>query len=77
MGPKMMTFLSDIPKRIGKWYRKRQRQMDIDLLWPQCKAQAPNIDTARWVFYQHASNDPAWFKDFNSNEITDIIDDFT
>ncbi len=45
---------------IRKWWHKRQRQLDIEILWPACKAQVTYIEHARDVFREHAFNDPAW-----------------
>lgn len=58
---------------IFRWYRKRQRQIDIDLLWPICKERASSRDIAEDAFYWHCINDRAWTKDFNQKRIADII----
>lgn len=46
------------------FWHKRQRQIDIDILWPACKkeaeAQGYDLDTARAAFAAHALNDHAW-----------------
>jgi hypothetical protein len=47
----------------GVWW-KRQRAIDLDILWPACKAQAPDIDHARAAFAVHAFNDPAWARHY-------------
>lgn len=41
------------------WYR-RCRALDLKILWPSCRAQAPDLDLARAAFAMHAFNDPAW-----------------
>jgi hypothetical protein len=44
---------------VGKW-RARQRQVDLETLWPVCKKYASDPDHARMAFFLHASQDPAW-----------------
>lgn len=48
-----------IAKLIG-WWRAKQRAMDMEILWPECKRLAPDLDTARAAFVMHAFNDKAW-----------------
>jgi len=43
-------------------WRSRQRQMDVLILWPACREQAPDIETARAAFAAHAYHDPAWLE---------------
>jgi hypothetical protein len=38
----------------------RRRRIDLEVLWPACRDNAPSIDRAREVFYLHAVNDEAW-----------------
>lgn len=61
-----------IMQHIAKWHRKRQRKIDLRILWPQCKKLANSKDIARRAFYYHAMNDEAWFKDFTNEEIFKI-----
>jgi hypothetical protein len=42
------------------WWHNRQRQIDLDILWPVCKQQAPDLDTAKAAFAFHAYRDRAW-----------------
>lgn len=42
------------------WWRRRQRAIDMDLLWPICCAHAPDLATAKVAFAMHATRDPAW-----------------
>jgi hypothetical protein len=58
---------------LGKWWRKRQRKIDIQILWPACKQQATTLDIARNIFAAHAFNDTAWVTDFNDAEIWKFI----
>jgi len=46
--------------RIVAWWYRRQRDMDMQILWPACVANARNIDHARSAFLLHAVNDRAW-----------------
>jgi hypothetical protein len=49
---------------IVNWWRARQRQLDLEILWPICKQGAGqnelSLDHARAAFAIHAFNDPAW-----------------
>jgi hypothetical protein len=47
-------------KWIWRWYAGRLRRLDMEILWPTCKAEAPDLDHARAAFAVHAFNDPAW-----------------
>lgn len=40
---------------ILKWWHSMQRDMDLKLLWPSFKKQAPNLETARTGFIVHMS----------------------
>jgi hypothetical protein len=44
---------------IDRW-RERQRAIDLEILWPVCRDEAPDLDTARAAFAMHAYRDPAW-----------------
>jgi hypothetical protein len=47
-----------------KWLRDllaaSRRRIDLVILWPSCKEQAPDLDHAKAAFACHAYNDPAW-----------------
>lgn len=72
-------------KAIGKWWRKRQRQEDMKILWPACleaggkrfqegKGEIHTVlHYAKAAFACHAFNDKAWTKDFSPTEIEDFI----
>ena len=49
----MMRWLFD-------WWHARQRAIDLKILWPSCRDQAPDLDTARTAFRWHAMHDKAW-----------------
>ncbi len=59
-------------KWIMEWWHKRQRRIDIDILWPICKNYASSIDKAREVFLFHTDLDPAW-DDISLDERISII----
>ena len=45
---------------IKSWWYARQRQVDVDVLWPICLREAQDLDRAKAAFCQHAMQDPAW-----------------
>jgi hypothetical protein len=45
---------------ITEWWHAQQRAIDVQILWPTCKAQARDLDHAHQAFKLHASNDEAW-----------------
>lgn len=45
---------------IRSWWHARQRQIDLDILWPICVRGANDLDHAKAAFAVHAFNDPAW-----------------
>jgi hypothetical protein len=54
-------------------YNARRRELDIKLLWPSCKSQAPNMQRAREAFRMHTILDAAWI-DLSDDEINSIVD---
>lgn len=42
------------------WWHRRQRDIDIRILWPVCKENAHDMDHAKLAFAYHALHDPAW-----------------
>lgn len=53
-------------------WHKRQRDIDIQLLWPTCRDVAPEIDVARAAFACHALHDSAW-AEIGEDEIIKFI----
>lgn len=51
-----------------RWWHARQRAIDLEILWPSCRDQAPDLATAQVAFTMHAFNDPAW-QELGSDEI--------
>jgi hypothetical protein len=45
---------------IQAWWRRRQRMVDMDVLWPILLQEAGDLDRAKAAFAFHAINDPAW-----------------
>jgi hypothetical protein len=45
---------------IVMWWRKRQRDLDMVILWPTLLREAGDLDRAKAAFAFHAMNDPAW-----------------
>lgn len=58
---------------LGRWWRKRQRRIDLEILWPVCKENSETIFQARAAFTMHCYMDPAWGKDFDAIEIDRIV----
>lgn len=58
------------------WWHKRQRQIDLDILWPSCRALAPDLDHAKAAFAVHAFHDQAWLC-LGEDEIKRRIDALT
>jgi len=46
--------------RLRHWWYSRQRQIDLNILWPVCVENAPNLEHAKAAFAYHALRDPAW-----------------
>ena len=45
---------------VKRWWRARQRRIDMDILWPLCLEGAGNLDNAKAAFATHCFLDPAW-----------------
>jgi hypothetical protein len=57
---------------VKRWWRKRQRLIDLELLWPVCKARARDIEHARQAFLLHAKLDSAW-QDVTEQEVLRLL----
>lgn len=60
-------------KWIAKWWRRRQRRIDMDILWPICKEQCPDLDYARATMMLHCLNDEAWTSDYTPDDLKVFI----
>ena len=58
---------------IQMWWRRRQRAIDMDILWPICCANAPDLDRAKAAFATHALHDRAW-QALGEEEVLRFID---
>jgi hypothetical protein len=60
------------------WWWARQRRIDIEMLWPACKAAAisngSDLQHAKAAFAFHAYHDPAWCKFYSPQELRRQID---
>lgn len=54
-------------------WRKRQRAIDLQILWPSCKELASDMDHARAAFFAHCCMDTAWTKDFSHSALADFV----
>ena len=55
------------------WHR-RLRRIDLKMLWPICKREAGDLNTAKLAFAFHALNDTAWTC-LGEDEVCRIIDE--
>jgi len=61
-------------RAIRMWWHARQRRIDMDILWPECLAQAEgSLYLAKTAFAVHCFNDPAW-QEWGHDAIVDFID---
>lgn len=58
---------------IWNYWRRRQRQIDLEILWPACLKLGRDLDHAKAAFAVHAFHDPAWLC-LGEAEIYRIID---
>ena len=58
---------------LRRMWHKRQRGIDLQILWPACKSKAPDMDRAKAAFAVHAFNDDAWLE-LGEPEICRIIE---
>jgi len=57
----------------GRWWRRRQRAIDLAILWPSCCQQSINIEAARDAFYYHVIIDDTWTADYSDGELLSIV----
>jgi hypothetical protein len=60
-------------RAIRMWWHARQRQVDMQVLWPVCIQEAGDHDHAKAAFAYHCFNDPAWLE-LGEDAIVDFID---
>ena len=56
----------------GLWYA-RQRRIDLEILWPTCKANARDLEIAKVVFCIHVAQDPAWL-DVDADHVVALLE---
>lgn len=56
-----------------RWYR-RLRRIDLEILWPSCKSEAPDLIHAKAVFALHCFNDRVWMR-LGHDEVCRIINE--
>lgn len=61
-------------KWLREWWWARQREQDMQLLWPVCKEQAPTLEHAKAAFAVHAYDDPCWIDYYGHDELRAFID---
>ena len=57
---------------IQNWWWKRQRAIDMKILWPAMKEHAKSIHAARRVFMMHAVSCPCWTRHYKEGLWTHI-----
>jgi hypothetical protein len=57
---------------LRRWWNQYRRTLDRRILWPVCKEQAPDLETARQMMRLHAALDPAW-ADLSEAEVVQVI----
>ena len=61
--------------KIRDWWWRRQRNIDLNVLWPECKRQCKdNLDHARGIFAVHAFQDPCWIEFYGEDRLKKFID---
>jgi hypothetical protein len=61
-------------KWLRNWWWARQRAIDLRILWPECKAQAEDLDHAKAAFAVHAFHDNAWIEFYGAESLIQFID---
>ncbi len=59
---------------LRNWWWQRQRNIDLNVLWPVCKEQAPDLERARAAFAAYAFQDPAWISYYGRDRLIKFID---
>lgn len=50
-----------------------QRKHDLRILWPQCRAMAPDLDHAKGAFLIHAQMCPCWIDHYGQTDLISFI----
>jgi hypothetical protein len=57
---------------LSRWWKSRQRKIDLQILWPTFKEQADDLAGARAAFMAHMSFDSA-YEGMTQKELDDFI----
>jgi hypothetical protein len=57
---------------VQRFYRSRQRAIDLQILWPAFKRESPTLDDARTGFIIHMGMDDAW-KGMSDEELVEFV----
>ena len=60
-----------------KWWRARQRRIDMQILWPACKQVTDDLDCAKAAFFFHVARDAAWTKEYTTDELVHFVDELS
>ena len=52
---------------LSRWWNRRRREIDVQVLWPQCLRQAGSREVAKRAFRTHMELDPA-YSDMSDDE---------
>ncbi len=55
------------------WWQ-RQRDTDLNILWPACKEQTPDIEIAKAMFALHVFKDSAWIEFYGKEKLLNFIE---
>ncbi len=58
---------------LQRWFRARQRKVDLKILWPICKEMAEDLDEAKATFMVHVMHDEAWTADYTEAEAISFV----
>ena len=54
---------------VRRWFAKRQRQIDIDTLFPVIREECATTEQAAYAIWAHMIRDPAWSKSFTIQQL--------
>jgi len=60
-------------RRMGDAVRKKQREDDLEILWPQLVKASINIGQARTAFFLHCTTNDHWTNDYTYDELADFV----
>lgn len=59
---------------LSRWWRKRQRRIDLQVLWPTLKEFCDNLPQARAAFFLHMQMDSA-YADLSTDEKREYVEE--